>query len=255
MIYYFSGTGNSRRVARHLAVCLGEEAQSIDYTTAPPPAASEAEAVGLVFPVYAWGPPLVVKDFIKRWPKHGGGDTPYIYVVLTCGDDVGRTDRLVARLLREKNLRLAAAFSLQMRNTYVCLPGFNTDPDELVRQKDANIPVRLSHIAECVKNRRPSVATDLRPGAMPWLKSYVLRPLFNTWLVADKHFRCERLRCTGCGRCARLCPLSNITPRADGSPTWGGKCTHCLACYHGCTKHAIEYGFFTQGKGQVRIIP
>ena len=61
--------------------------------------------------------------------------------------------------------------------------------------------------------------------------------------------------CTGCGRCAKLCPLHNISLNGETAlPRWNGRCTHCLACYHGCPHHAIGYGKFTKGKGQVAII-
>lgn len=32
-------------------------------------------------------------------------------------------------------------------------------------------------------------------------------------------------------------------------PVWGKNCTACLACYHVCPQHAVQYGKKTKGKG------
>ena len=53
--------------------------------------------------------------------------------------------------------------------------------------------------------------------------------------------------CVGCGKCAKLCPLNNIT-LADGKPQWGKNCTQCMACICKCPTEAIEYGTRSKGK-------
>lgn len=253
MIYCFSGTGNSRRIANKLSETLGERIENIDWETMPALPLSDSESVGIVFPIYAWGLPRVVCHFLEKMPGCPAGRTPYIYSVMTCGDDIGRTDRLLRKMLARKGLTLAAAFSVQMRNTYVCLPGFDTDNAETVSLKEEKALSRIAKIAESIRLRRPSEPSDLTPGSMPWLKTYVLRPLFNALLIDDSHFRCTSSLCSHCGRCKKVCPLGNIAFSSTKEPRWNGHCTHCLACYHACPKHAIEYGFFTKHKGQVKI--
>ena len=46
-------------------------------------------------------------------------------------------------------------------------------------------------------------------------------------------------RCTGCGLCARTCPVGNIEMQ-NGRPAWLHRCENCLACYNWCPVHAIE---------------
>jgi len=253
MIYYFSGTGNTRRIARCLSESLGETLERIDWDTVPVVRGKEKEAIGILFPVYAWGMPRVVDSFLGRMPVCRAGHTPYIYIVMTCGDDIGRTDCLLGKKLGARGYSLAAVFSLQMRNTYVCLPGFDTDSAEVDFQKEKKSLERIKEVAEIVGRRRGSSPSDITPGAMPWLKTYVLRPLFNAFLMSDRRFHCVRERCSRCGRCEKACPLGNIEVSHGGMPRWKGHCTHCLACYHACPAHAIEYGFFTRHKGQVKI--
>ena len=54
-------------------------------------------------------------------------------------------------------------------------------------------------------------------------------------------------KCVGCGKCARLCPLNDISI-VDGLPVWGKNCTHCMACICHCPTGAIEYGRKSLGK-------
>ena len=86
MIYYFSGTGNSKWVAEELALRTGDEAQSITGLLRDGPTevfAAEGASIGIVFPVYAWGAPLIVEDFCKNIRLGSGA---YAYAVCTCGD-------------------------------------------------------------------------------------------------------------------------------------------------------------------------
>ena len=230
MIYCFSGTGNSSFVADRLREMTDEEG-----------------ALGLVFPVYAWGIPKVVEEFVET--EMEGINAEYVYAVMTCGDDIGYADHILQKRLKG---RLDAVFSVQMPNTYVCLPGFDIDPDDVAEEKVKKTMAMLPRIAEMVKARRRT--TEVCRGDVPWLKTYILRPLFNRFLVTDRYFRTTEA-CNQCHLCVRQCPLHNIYIKERGCVCWGKtSCTGCLRCYHQCPKHAIRFGWFTKGKGQKKAI-
>lgn len=44
--------------------------------------------------------------------------------------------------------------------------------------------------------------------------------------------------CTGCGLCARLCPMGNLTIK-DSRASAGNRCTMCYRCVSSCPKQAI----------------
>lgn len=252
MIVCFSGNGNTRFVADRLAPLLGDSVVPLraPLIDDPAPALDPGDSRRIVwaFPVYAWGVPAKVRDFIRRVKIVGDGVTHYM--VATCGDDTGRTTHQWRRLMHDRGFNAASAWSVTMPNTYVCLPGFDVDDPATVSRKLAEAPARIGEIARGI--RSGFTGDDVIPGAMPCLKSSVLRPLFEKLLMSPSHFS-STTDCVGCGLCARACPTANITIADDCRPHWSDNCTLCLACYHTCPHHAVTYTRQTRPKGQYHL--
>ena len=177
MVYYFSGQGNSRAAAIALGKALGMEIcritrREIDNAhAAEPPTPDEASV--WVFPVHAWGVPRVVEEFIERLASDtpDGGAGSVHHMVATCGDDIGRTDRLWAAMIRARGWRVGGVFSLTMPNTYVCLPGFDTDSAELAADKLDSASAGIEAIASRIADNRADGMRQVTPGSMPWAKA------------------------------------------------------------------------------------
>lgn len=245
MILYFSGCGNSQFVATELARITGQGLRRIDpLEETPELELSEGEMLGVVCPVYAWSVPRLVDDYISR--LQCGVKPGYLFLAVTCGDNVGHTPERFARTLARRGWQLDSAFSFVMPETYINLPGFKLDTVENVGRKVAAARERLPKVAERIMNREKVI--DVVRGSAPWLTSGLLNPLFYGLLITDKKFRVTD-GCISCGKCVEVCPLSNITLK-EGKPQWHGSCTNCMACYHHCPKNAIHFGKATLNKGQ-----
>ena len=251
MIIYFSGTGNSAWVAKQLAEELHDTAHalsSLDPMRMADWPLSADEPVGFVFPVYAWAPPRIVRDFVRLLPATAPS---YVYFVCTCGDDTGQTAQVFAGDLKAQGWPCQVGFSVFMPNTYICLPGFDVDNQATVDFKLTNARPRIRFIAEEVRRRVATRGMHCFEGTSPWLKTCVLGNAFEHFLMSPKPFHATDA-CIGCSTCVNVCPTHNIQ-LANQRPVWGDQCTHCLACYHACPTHALHYGKRTLNKGQFRL--
>lgn len=249
MIFYFSGTGNSRWVADELGKTLNERLVSIvealkekkEELSFP---LSAAEKVVFVFPVHSWGPAVLVSRFISRLRLEEYKNQS-VYFVCTCGDDCGNTDQIMCKLLRKRGIGLTDGFSIQMPNTYVLLPGFDVDKESVAAEKLGKAPERLREIADCILQQKKGELYFR--GSFPALKSFTY-PFFTHWVIGKNKFYATDA-CVSCGLCAEVCPTDTIALSASGKPAWKDTCVQCMACYHRCPTHAIEYGKVSLEKG------
>ncbi len=249
MIYYFSGTGNTRHIAYRLAERLVQQTENIGIM--PSHDWTNEHVVGLAFPTYGWTLPPLVLRWLEALPvvRETASEPQYIFAVLTCGDEIGFADEHLRTLLRHKGYELSAVWSIQMPNTYVGLPFFDTDSSELEQRKLTAAVQRLEEIVQAVLQSRTGVC-DVQRGSFPALRSGMLSRFFFHYFASPRLFHTHG-RCTGCQRCVRLCPLGNIrVDNAKVGPTWGKDCTFCLACYHCCPVQNIQLAPFSQRKGQ-----
>jgi len=253
MIFYFSGTGNTRWVSEQIAQNIGEDVYYIpdlirknqyQFTL------SKEERIGFCFPTHGWQPPKIVRSFINQL-IFLGNESPqnhFCWALTTCGDNVGETMTIFNKELVKKGIKAESLFSVIMPESYVCLPFMKTDSKEKEIWKIENAKHQLHHIISIIKDKKKGIE-ELEKGATPKLYSYVIGNYFNQKMITDKKFTVDENVCIGCGRCSKICPVDNIT---GTPPEWlhNGKCTCCLACYHYCPVHAINYGKITRKRDQ-----
>jgi len=246
MIFYFTGTGNSLYAANNIAEAQEDRVFSIANLMNQNKEVyhyelGENELLGFVFPIFAWAPPKMVLDFIKKLDVTG---TPYAFYLSTCGNDEGSTSKKMRKALDAKGLSLEGAFSLQMPNNYIL--GFDVDPKDLETEKLKAAELMLKEINKTISQRQKNVNLTI-PGRFPALKTALVNPMFNRFALQTKSFSADDT-CTGCGICEKICPVHTI--KVTGKPVWGKACTQCLGCINRCPVHAIQYGKGTAHKGR-----
>ena len=260
MIFYFSGTGNTKWVAQQLATATGDslyfipdelKKDTLHYEL------KEDERLGFCFPTHGWQPPHIVREFIRRAVfQHSAPasddqlqPSTYCYAVTTCGDNMGEAMTILNKELALHGLEAETQFSVIMPESYVCLPFMYTDTPEREREKKEKAKQDLHLFINKVKERQRCYSR-LTKGLTPWTFIHVIGAYFNRFMITDRKFTVDVNACIHCGRCAKECPVGNIV-FAD-IPLWkrGGDCTCCLSCYHHCPVHAINYGSITRKRGQ-----
>ncbi len=240
-IYYFSATGNSLAVARDLASSIGE-AELIPITKAlKSGAALQHDCIGIVFPVYMFGLPLVVCEFLReiKFPKEA-----YIFAVGTFGGLPGRPFALARQILKLRGINLASAFGVRMPGNYTPLYGaISQEEQKQMFMKEAE---EIRYIAGAVREKKTKVYEN-----KPLILNFLLYALLYRLGSSRIHKECSNFwvtgQCTECGLCSKVCPVVNIKLQ-DGKPVWLDHCEHCMACLQWCPVEAIQYKKSTEGR-------
>ena len=168
----------------------------------------------------AWRIPRVVREHLRKTALPGAEQ---VWFVMTCGGEIGNADRYNRALCREKGLTGMGTVQLVMPENYIAL--FNAPQPEQARQIVAKAEPELDRAIDAIRSGRPF--DPPRNNLYDRLMSGPVNPAFYSCFVSDRAFRVGEA-CTGCGSCARRCPVNNIL-LYDGKPVWCGSCTHCMA--------------------------
>ncbi len=252
MIFYFSGTGNTKWAAEQIAAATGEKLIFIpDVMSGECHFCVEAsERVGFCFPVHGWRPPFIVRDFIRNL-RLDNIQGHYCYALATCGDDVGLTFEYLNKDLTTIGLHADSVFSFIMPESYVGFPFMDVDKMFKRDAKKEDGAKTLQNYIQDIVERKKGIR-KVNESHWPLINSKVIGPYFINKMISDKPFRVEESLCVKCGICADVCPVGNVKGGLGETPQWqhNGLCTTCFACYHHCPHHAIEFGNKTKNKGQ-----
>lgn len=248
MILYFSGTGNSRFVARLIADALGDEAVSINehlINGSERSFSSETPYV-VVCPTYCYAIPTAVRDFLLSASFFTGSSN--MYFVMTCGAGIGGAPYLNDRLCRRIGMNHMGTEKLVMPDNYLVMyePSCSDEAQALVD----SAPQRLGGIIDSIKANEP---IGSRSNAVFGSFSGAAAKIFNAAVGKPGKFTVSD-SCTSCGLCEKNCPMGCITLK-DGHPTWKSGCIHCLSCICGCPSNAIDYGRSTYGRRRHYLYP
>jgi Pyruvate/2-oxoacid:ferredoxin oxidoreductase delta subunit/flavodoxin len=251
MVFYFTGTGNSRWIAENMGKAFSDKLIAMsdffdgDNVASPEFTIDKDERIGFVFPVHAWGTPLLVNKFIRQLQLKAY-NSQLIYGIFTCGDECGYTKEMFVKMIKAKGWHCRHTYSVQMPNTYIVFPGFDVDGKELEARKIEKAKRLLPAIIKAISEDKP--IDEYKKGRLSFLKSRIIYPQFIKYAMSSRPFY-TTCACTSCRRCVKFCPTKNISMN-DDKPIWGNHCVQCLSCIHRCPAQAIEYGKMTRDKGR-----
>ena len=235
MIFYFSGTGNSRYVAERIAKATNEKLvnmtksemdKNVKYIL------HDGERLGFVFPIYWWGTPALVEEFVQKMQIEVN-DNCYIYGVSTYGMEPFNGLKDLQKQLLKKNIHLQAVYEVKMVDNYVV--GYELAAKEKQEKVCQNAQVKIDRIVNDIVERKQTKVSDIL--------GTTIKPIVHSFYKMTDHRKkfYATDECTGCGLCAKNCPCQAIAME-NNKPVWKENCSFCLKCINSCPAHALQHG-------------
>lgn len=229
-IFYFTSTGNSLAVAKKILSSKDNGALiSIPQVINSPMPQYKDDVIGIVFPIYGWGLPNMVKKFCETTKLKAD----YIFAIGTYGSLPGACMRNLQKLAEKHNYKIDYVDSLLMVDNY--LPGFEIN-SQIAKLPQKNTEENLNRIITNITARKRKEATaTLSVKAMTAIiqfngNIFISGKQGKKYIVDDK--------CTKCGTCAKVCPSGNIS--VTDKVCFSDKCEGCLSCIHLCPQNALH---------------
>jgi Pyruvate/2-oxoacid:ferredoxin oxidoreductase delta subunit len=240
LIYVFSGTGNSLLIANSIAKKLPQSKviPLVDLLKTSLSPKLEDVNIGLIFPVYFYKMPAIVKRVLEEnlLPK-----SKSIFCITSSGEETPNVIYDVNKLLGKNGSSLAFGKSLSLADNSIILK------TSLVQRNKAlyELDLKIDEIVQHIKNM------DHIPLVAPNLWHLTLGPLtkFSFIHLYSAQNRYVDSRCINCNLCTRLCPVENIR-NIDGKISIGQNCEWCFACLNWCPTQAIHFGKIHPNKTQ-----
>lgn len=253
-IYYFSGTGNSLSVAKDIAEKTGGSLIPIASLIHQGKVETDAEVIGIVYPVYYMELPPIIRDFAARLENI---QSKYIFAVCTFGGGAGESLKTLKQMIQMRGGKLSATYHVHMPQNAFHKPW--EKPPVIFRQWEKKLERLVSNTGKKAEGdyfcniALNLILSPIRPLFKSLFKKGVARlsdssPDFEQDALihlADKSFSANE-QCNGCGICVRVCSVANIE-LSDDRPVWQHRCENCLACYNWCPQKAIVNGVAAEG--------
>ena len=253
IIYYFSGTGNSKNVASWIAAIASKynittiilNIATIDRHSIETP--SSDALVIFVSPVHGFNYPPVMLYFIGRFPN---GKNNIVLMNTRAGMLIGKfvvpgltgiTFYLSGFILKLKGYSIKGMIPVNLPSNWISVhPGLNEKTVKYLHEKNKE---RVSKHAEKVI----SGGSDFK-ALREVIQDVIISPIaigyyfVGRFMFAKTYYASKD--CDNCGICMKNCPVKAII-KVDKRPFWTFNCESCMKCMSNCPKKAIEtaHGF------------
>lgn len=250
IIFYFTGTGNSLKIAQDLAKKL-ENANVVSIAgiiNKDGKIDVDADRIGIVYPVYIWGLPKIIVKFIKKLSK--ANRNKYFFSIATNGGNVAGSLLQLSKRLSARGFRLSAGTSLHLPSNFIATHEVVSTDEQKVLFAEAD--TKLIRLAEAI-NSNKLLEIEKGPLKEQIIKTGIIYRLSAPFIhILDKFFRVDE-KCISCGKCKLECPVKNIEMKG-GKPVWGHNCELCFRCINYCPKEAIQFGKMTIGRRRYKSL-
>ena len=250
-IAYFSGTGNSRRVAQWMPEHFpGANVQIASMCSRQPVTPDlPPDLAGFIFPTHGFTAPWAAIRFLLHLKP--GARTPAFVIATRAGTRPGRfflpglagtSCTLAAVILLLKGYRVRGFTGLDMPSNWTALHwGISTENSHAIIRRAHE---RIAHVMTRIAAGQTFFLS--LGNILEFLFGIALLPVSLAYLLVGR-FGLAKLfyaneTCTGCGLCARQCPVGAIKMKGKTRPLpyWTFSCESCMRCMNFCPHKSVE---------------
>lgn len=248
-MFYFSGTGNARNVARWMVEAWRERHEAAEAVDLAEVSAGSIQVgphddIGLASPTHGFNFPPVTLAFLFAFPRtpwrnrvcilntRGGVRLFGVYVPGLSGG----AQLLAALVFRLKGYRVVGMRPVDLPSSWISLhPGLREGTIRAIyRRCEAVTRRHANRVLDGGRDLRAllDLPQDLLMAPIAIGYDFLGRFLFAKSFVASA-------RCDACGVCVNQCPVEALR-LVSGRPYWSRRCESCMRCMNRCPKRAIE---------------
>lgn len=227
MIFYFTATGNSLYVAKHLDNELISIPQEVKKTNRH----YKADSIGIVCPLFEFELPAMVKKFIEE----SEFETEYFYIIVTFGMHDGAVAFRNAEYLESIGKKVNYFNTIKMHDNAIIV--FDMDEQRKLeegKKVDEHIALLNKDIDERKNEIQPAGEGEIE--FQGHYKKMIAEKgpsyTFPLYRVTES--------CAACGTCTKVCPGGCIK-LVDKKVVYDySTCHNCMACAQACPTKAIK---------------
>ena len=232
LIVYFSGTGNTKAIARGYEKAITKAGHSVILASIENlHEIPEHDFLIVGGPIYAGNVPDKLINWIRKTLPANVSNKKAIVYSTSAGLLNANGVKSIGKKLINKGYTLVDAPTFEMpRNFYI--DKYDPTPEAIQKQQFENA---ASTILKSVSKMDENTVFNLSESViMIDLLADVFRmmakSLGKSYQITDQ--------CIGCGKCEKDCPQQNIDYKKK---LYSNKCMMCTRCIHGCPMNAIIY--------------
>ncbi len=240
VIYYFSGTGNTRVVSELVRDAFYDKGVLVDLHRIEDMSRISYEseikyydAVGIAYPIYGGGAPLLVENFIDKIPVVNKKPA---FIYKTAADFISfnyyASKKIIKKLIRK-------GYDVFYDRIFAMGSNWWMKYDDRFSKQLYDVSVeKTKHMCDEIldgKRRRYHLnpIMSILLSMIKWGESKLAAPLYGRLLKALPN-------CTDCGICISDCPVGNIYKDKKDRIKFGWDCIWCMRCMYNCPVQAIK---------------
>ena len=240
LLFYFSGTGNTKWIADKIQNKLNElgniihkiNIENIDEDILNK--INNYDFIIIGTPIYAEMGPKLIQDFVKNIPKAKEKIKCILYS--TQGGNTGCETENMNKILSNKGYDVVIKVNIKMINNYYFSVGKKPSKfqiENILTDAEKKVDLIVNKFLKGERYLENISKTRLCFGKVAAKGFNKLLPKLSNNFKVTEH-------CIKCGMCVRNCPKGNIVFE-NGGVVFHSNCILCLRCIYMCPSNAIFY--------------